>query len=122
MESYTRGLLQTVPFGHGEVIYEEAGVSRPWEVSCLTEEMRPEDEAVKSLYGKARGVSSRGGDCRWCALEVFNAAGHARLILLSFERRLRICAWDRWSAGSNTVIEELDARRVGCPAQRLGAV
>jgi len=61
-------------------------------VSGLTEEMRPEDGAVRSLHGKAREVSSVGGDCRWCALEVFDAARHAQLILLPLERRLRICA------------------------------
>ena len=58
-----------VPFGHDEVAEEEAGVSRPWEVSGLTEEIRSEDEAVKNLYGKAREVSSVGGDCCWCMLK-----------------------------------------------------
>jgi len=91
-------------------------------VSGLTEELRPEDEVARGLHGKAREVSSVDGDCRWSVLEVFDVARQARLILLSFEQRLRICARDRCSAGSNTAMKESDARRVGCPARRLGAV
>ena len=49
---------------------------------------------------------------------VFDAAGYAQLIapartafLLSFRQRLRIWAWDRWSAGRNATIKESDERR-----------
>ena len=44
-------------------------------MSGLTQELRPEDGAVKSLNGKVREVISVGGACHWSVLEVFDALG-----------------------------------------------
>lgn len=60
------------------------------------------------------------------------AARHAlAIVVLLFGQRVRRCALeggfgeallDRCSAGGNTTVKELDARRVRCPAQRLWTV
>jgi len=53
-------------------------------------------------------------------LEAFDAARYAQPIIraqfisLSFEKSLRICAWDRRSAGGNTTLKGSDKRRVRC--------
>ena len=42
---------------------------------------------------------------------MIDAARHAlATVALSFEQRLRVCAWDRCSAGINTSMKESDAQ------------
>ena len=49
-------------------------------MSGLAEELRPEDEAVRSLHGKVREVSGvGGGDGGWSVLEVLMLLGTLRL-------------------------------------------